>query len=232
MSSRDLSVLKKVISKLNGLTLETAIEVIDRAIAAEAKLAEIDKQEPVAHRWIESIHVGEQTYIYEDGMPFIGNEINDPYKYERLYASPVQQSPAVAVPDFESWWNSQASYRAEHKYPSKVAFEACIGLMLSTPTPPSAELEKRKWTRDEAKKYNHEFGRLMSLKYPEWRNDDDDEVLAEKWQNMWLGYCLDKTQVEQPDSAGDIHVGGELNPEFKNLGDDYSDFDRVESKYL
>ena len=32
--------------------------------------------------------------------------------------------------------------------------------------------------------------------------------------------------------AGDIHVGGEVLPEFKNLGDDYSDFDRIESKYL
>lgn len=32
--------------------------------------------------------------------------------------------------------------------------------------------------------------------------------------------------------AGDLHVGGEVLPEFKNLGDDYSDFDRIESKYL
>jgi len=30
----------------------------------------------------------------------------------------------------------------------------------------------------------------------------------------------------------DQHIGGEVLPEFKNLGDDYSDFDRIESKYL
>jgi hypothetical protein len=66
---------------------------------------------------------------------------------------------------------------------------------------PSAEQpKKRKWNMEEIKKYNLEFGRLMSEKYPEWL-DDDNEESEEKWSNMWLGYCLDKSKPEQPNSA-------------------------------
>lgn len=58
---------------------------------------------------------------------------------------------------------------------------------------------KRKWNKEEIRKYNHEFGRLMSEKYPEWL-DEDTEESAEKWQNMWLGYCLDKSPVDSDSS--------------------------------
>jgi hypothetical protein len=59
---------------------------------------------------------------------------------------------------------------------------------------------KRKWNAKEARKYNHEFGRLMSEKYPEWLDDDTGET-AEKLQHMWLGYCLDKSPID--DASGE-----------------------------
>lgn len=94
MSSRDLSVLKKVISKLNGLTLETAIEVIDRAIAAEDKLAEIDKQEPI-YMW----QLDDEDGWIECTKAWFYGHMSKGYEKRIVYASPVQQSPAVAAPD-------------------------------------------------------------------------------------------------------------------------------------
>ena len=96
---RDLSVLKKVIGKLNGLTEETAIEVIDRAIAAESELETLRaerkammEQEPVGEFSGAFSFKGGKSYFEAkcfDALPAVG---------AKLYAQPIPVQIEIAEP--------------------------------------------------------------------------------------------------------------------------------------
>lgn len=70
------------------------LEAVDRAIAAEATLFELEKQEPVG--------VFSGAFRFSEGKSYFEVRCYDalPAAGTKLYASPAQQSPAVAIPDF------------------------------------------------------------------------------------------------------------------------------------
>jgi len=203
------------IARLFIVMRELIDESEQQTIAAEAKLSEIEKQEPVAHRWLEATHGGEQTYSYEDGIPFVGDEINDPYKYERLYASPVQQSPAVATPNIDDAIAKLTCAQICHPNAIQTLIYEAIEL-LSTPTPPSSE---------QAHASDYLFngvsaGRIQEgLELMFFVDGDEDEPNTKIRVNEYGIDCLLRSlkffgyelaaKVEQPDSAAPNDIPSE-----------------------
>jgi len=96
----DLKELKEQAGKYLILGFDTPkiIEAIDRAIAAEAKLAEIETQEPAITQYRYGSHaVGQELHWSEWGEKIIGK--SGAFQTRHLYASKVQQSPAVEIPE-------------------------------------------------------------------------------------------------------------------------------------
>lgn len=115
-----------------------------RAIAAEAKLAEIEQQEPVGE-----IDVIEFDGVANKNFAVAYCDASNIKVGAKLYASPVQQSPAVAVPDdiaeslsyldntsYKKWKNNPNGFIAGDLEVSKlVKVVEFARAMLSTPTP-------------------------------------------------------------------------------------------------